>query len=668
MALLIGIDTGGTYTDAVLLDEKQGILASAKSLTTKSDLAVGIRNSLTELLPSTKPHIHLVSLSSTLATNAVIEGKGRAAGLILIGYDNDILKNDMFASIKAENRIFLVEGGHHISGKEQASLDKNRLKKIVEENESYVSSFAVSGYFSVRNPLHELEAKSIIRKITHLPVTCGHELTSSLDAPKRAVTTLLNARLIPLLYELINSVKEVLKEFNINAPLMIVKGDGSLISSHAALEVPVETILSGPAASIAGAQYLTDEKDALIIDMGGTTSDLAVLKQGRPAVSENNPDIGGFHPMVESIDIFTKGIGGDSMIKANTGNHIHVGPERVIPLCLLGNIHPEILNTLKNSSDHKKAEKLPLFVYKEKSVSLKDGVSSSCSEVLDLLDPGPLFVPDILNKSRYPSVYEQSVRFLIKEGIISASSFTPTDAVAILGYYLAGSLEAASIGAELIAKRFNTDVKTLCDKTVAQIRHQLGKAMIDCAIRYENSWKKINSKTLDSFFIHKALKGEHHEMLSCSIMLGSPIIALGAPAGTYLPEVASLLNCSIIVPKYSDVANAIGAVTGTITQNVRVLIKPIHGGKSYKVHTGQGISIFDKYDKAEYHAITIAKKDSATKALAAGADNVEININKKTLRVNSSAVCEENEILIETEIMATAVGRPRMAGYGDHDA
>ena len=99
---------------------------------------------------------------------------------------------------------------------------------------------------------------------------------------------------------------------------MIVKGDGSLVSSHTALEVPVETILSGPAASIAGARYLTKEKNGLVIDMGGTTSDMAILKHGHPVVSENNPDIGGFHPMVDAIDIFTKGIGGDSFIRSNS--------------------------------------------------------------------------------------------------------------------------------------------------------------------------------------------------------------------------------------------------------------------------------------------------------------------------------------------------------------
>jgi N-methylhydantoinase A/oxoprolinase/acetone carboxylase beta subunit len=668
MAFLIGIDTGGTYTDAVLLDETKGVIATAKSLTTKNNLTTGIRDSLVKLLEKKNIDIQLVSLSSTLATNAITEGKGRPACLILIGYDDDILRHEMFATIQDENKIFLVKGGHLISGEEKDSLNKNQIEEIVRENEAYVSAFAVSGYFSVRNPMHELEAKSIIRRMTNLPVTCGHELTSSLDAPKRAMTTLLNARLIPLLYELIHSVKDVLSEFKIHAPLMIVKGDGSLISSDAALEVPVETILSGPAASIAGARHLTEEKNGLIIDMGGTTSDMAVLKCGHPIVSENNPDIGGFHPMVESIDIFTKGIGGDSFIKATTESSIFAGPERVLPLCLLGKIHPKILEPLTHSPDHKKAVQLPLFIYTETTDFQDTNIPTYCTKVLHLLEQGPLFVPDILTNSGYPSAYEQSIRFLIKNNLVSAASFTPTDAVNILGHYKIGSSEAASLNADFIAKRLKTDAVKLCEKTFSQIQQKLGRAIIDCAIRSEKFGKKIGNDASDSLFIQKALEGSNDDILSCQIVLGCPIIALGAPSGTYLSGVASLLNCTIIIPEHSDVANAIGAVTGTIAQNSRVFIKQIQGGRSYRTHSGQGVRIFDRYDKAEEHAIEVAKQDASEKAILAGAGHTEIKLNKKAIQVGDSTTGNENKVIIEAEITVTAVGRPRMEEYGGYDA
>lgn len=668
MAFLIGIDTGGTYTDAVLLDEKKGVLAKAKSPTTAGDLAMGIRNSLEKLLASEKRPIALVSLSSTLATNAVVEGKGRPACLILIGYDDDILDHEMIASVREENRLFLVNGGHRISGMEQAPLDTQQLTQLAKENKAYVSSFAVSGYFSVRNPLHELKAKSILRNITDLPVTCGHELTSSLDAPRRAFTTLLNARLIPLLYELIRSVTTVLEEFGIDAPLMIVKGDGSLISSRTALDVPVETILSGPAASVAGARYLANETDALIIDMGGTTSDMAVLKHGHPAVSDHNPDIGGFRPMVESIDIFTKGIGGDSMITAINGNAIHAGPERVFPLCLLGQDHPEILGALDSFPDHKNAKTLPLFVYREDAGIDKEGLSSCCLEIVDRLNQGPVLVPAILNTSRYASAYEQSIRFLIKKGLVSSASFTPTDAAVLLDYYRVGSIDAASKAAEWMARRLDTDIQTLCRVTLAQVRRQLGAALIDCAVRSDNVINQQNSRVLDSFFIQNALQGVNHDLIACGVTLKCPIIALGAPAGTYLPEVAHRLNCGVIVPEHSDVANAIGAVTGTITQHGRAFIKPVHGGRSYTVHDSRGIQRFDRYDSAEGHAVEAAKEHAAAKGRAAGADHLEIKVSKHILNAGGGDSGQNQGVFIETEITATAIGRPRMAEYGGQDA
>ena len=668
--MLIGIDTGGTFTDAVLLDEKKGIVALSKAPTTQHDLTVGIRNSVSGLLKKTSPNVQLVSLSSTLATNAVIEGKGRAAGLILIGYDDDILESELFTSVGEENTFFRVDGGHLISGEEKRPLDKQKIQEFVKENKDRVSAFAVSGYFGVRNPEHELEARSIIRGITPLPVTCGHELTSSLDAPKRALTTLLNARLIPLLYDLIYSVKNVLKEFGIHAPLMIVKGDGSLISSHTALDVPVETILSGPAASVAGARYLTEEKDALIIDMGGTTSDMALLRNGDPVVSENNPDIGGFHPMIDAIDTFTKGIGGDSFVRVTADRHISVGPARVLPLSCLGKIHPEIITPLTSSFDHIKAAGLPLFIYKDTQNSPDTNIPEYCLRILDLLGKGPLFTPDIMNKSPRPSAEEQCIRFLLRNDMVRAASFTPTDAMVVLGRYNTGSKEAAVEGAEFLAKRGGMDAAGLSRKTSDQTSQDLARALIECILRYEAPGKNIPEHTVDSLFIKRATEEGGNTLLSCRILLACPVIALGAPAGTYIPHVASMLDADVIVPEYSEVANAIGAVTGTISQKSRAVIKQIHGGTSYRVHTRRGVHVFDDYEQAERHAIDISKKYASEKAVAAGAGAVEIKLNKHTLQAGDAAD-GNNKTIIETEITATAVGRPRLAPteeYGGHGA
>ena len=128
------------------------------------------------------------------------------------------------------------------------------------------------------------------------------------------------------------------------------------------------------------------------------------------------------------------------------------------------------------------------------------------------------------------------------------------------------------------------------------------------------------------------------------------------------------MNCAVIVPEYSDVANAIGAVTGTIAQKSRAVINQVHGGNSYRVHTGQGVRVFDGYERAEKHAIETAKKYASEKAISAGAGAIEIKLNKKTLQVGDPLVGNKDKIIIETEITATAVGRPRMEEYGGHHA
>src|SRR5262249_57514246 len=168
------------------------------------------------------------------------------------------------------------------TGDEQAPLDVPALEAAIQAHAPNVAAFAVSGFFSVRNPAHELAARALIGRLTGKPVSGGRELTSKLDAPRRALTTALNARLIPQLQQLIRAVEGLMAEKDVRVPLMVVKGDGSLVSAEFALARPVETILSGPAASVVGARHLAGEEDVVVADMGGTTTDIALLTRGLP--------------------------------------------------------------------------------------------------------------------------------------------------------------------------------------------------------------------------------------------------------------------------------------------------------------------------------------------------------------------------------------------------
>ncbi|MDE1993785.1 MAG: hydantoinase/oxoprolinase family protein, partial [Rhizobiaceae bacterium] len=275
---LLGIDTGGTYTDAVLFHEIDGVVAKAKALTTRYDLAIGIAGAVDAVIAKANvpvSAIGLVSLSTTLATNALVEGQGGRAGLVMIGFGPDDLKRDGLAEALGGDPVLFISGGHDVHGSENP-LDLAALEEALPALAGTVSSFAIAGYFAVRNPAHEIRVRDHIRALSHLPVTCSHELSSKLGGPRRALTTLLNARLVSMIDRLVGACESFLAARGIAAPMMVVRGDGALISAAEAKLRPIETILSGPAASLVGARYLTGLDEAVVSDIGGTTTDVAV--------------------------------------------------------------------------------------------------------------------------------------------------------------------------------------------------------------------------------------------------------------------------------------------------------------------------------------------------------------------------------------------------------
>ena len=660
MPILLGIDTGGTYTDAVLLDVEGGIRGTAKSPTTKNNLTIGIENAIRAVLPEGIPPIQLVSLSSTLATNAIVEGKGNPACLILLGYDPDVLESEEFRRIQTDNPVVFVKGGHALSGREREPLDRRGLREAILSNASLVSAFAVSGYFSVRNSSHELIAKRLVHELTSLPVTCGHELTSHLNAPLRAVTALLNARLIPLMRELIVSVQNVLARLAIRAPLMIVKGDGSLIASEIALDRPIETIVSGPASSMVGARYLSGYENALVIDMGGTTSDVATMREGFPVLCDKGLSVDGFRTMVSSIDVRTEGLGGDSEVSLERGA-IRIGPKRVIPLCVLGEEYPGILDALTGAEVKQDGRgiELPRFIIRQHSALANEAnLTANHREILELMGDLPISQYRILEKAKYPSEYLYGIGTLIERGILMASSFTPTDAVNVLGYYRTGSLEAAACGAELLARMQGIGAEDLCKRIVSQVIYQLGHTLIDSAL-YAEGVPRADRYACDSLLINRALRDDDGGMFSVSISLRFPLVAVGAPVTTYMPRVASVLKSDICIPEHADVANAVGSVVGSVLQTVRVLIKPQNGGSLYRVHLPDEMCDFKTYKKALQHATDRAMQLAEEHAIRAGARAVETNYEMNELIIESSAVGDKR-ILIETEIIATSIGRPSL--------
>ncbi|MEE8397833.1 MAG: hydantoinase/oxoprolinase family protein [Desulfobacterales bacterium] len=668
MSLLLGIDTGGTYTDAVLFDDKQGVIGSAKALTTKFDLAVGIREAIAAVLPPSPGDIRLVSLSTTLATNAVVEGQGCAVALLLIGYDRQLMVNSEIERIVSPSATFYIRGGHNSTGQEIAPLDLEAAKEKIRAIAPQVEAFAISGYFGVRNPSHELQVRKQVRELTGKPVTCGHELTSQLHAPRRAMTVAMNARLVPLLDELISTVRNMLAEKAIDAPLMVVKGDGSLVDAEMALERPVETILSGPAASVVGASFLADVEDAFVVDMGGTTTDIAVMEKGRPVLDPDGARIDGWQIMIEAIDARTTGLGGDSNIGLDGAGRLFVGPRRVIPLCLLAEKHPDILEVLQhqvaellNPGSEVDGSDFGRFVLQQRRrASGTADLSDMQEEIWRRLEDGPVSLATLIAGATYPPIFRRALDDLITRGLVVSSAFTPTDALHVLGQYRCWSVPAAEKGAAIWAAKLKMEITPFCEKTVGQVQTQMGRAIIDSALAAEKQVSPENEADAGSFLINRALGVNGSGTFSLSFTLNRSLVAIGAPAVSYMPEVSRVLGASLSIPEHAEIDNALGAAVAGIVQTVRVLIQAVDEGSTFKVHLPFGVKDFPELEAAVACAEKEAQQVANDRAQQAGANEIQVTVERQD-RIVAAPDDVSGDIYIDTEVVATAIGRPRMA-------
>ena len=330
MKYILGIDTGGTYTDTILLNTDKkgavGIEKKSKALTTHENLITGIEASIDALSlnDSEKASLERVVLSTTLATNAIVENNISKVGLVSIG--------ELPTKELATKTVYKVLGKVNIKGRVVQELDENQVNSVAQILSEEVEAIAVSGISSTRNPILEKKVKQILKTKCNQPIVCGSEIVSDLGYWERTNTAIINAGLIGIIGNFTKTIKQVMTKNKIVCPIFIVKGDGNVCEVNAVEEIPINTALSGPAASIIGSIYLTNLCNAVIADMGGTTTDVGVVENQKIAVTSDGAVIGGWKLKIESAKILTFGLGGDSYIDCNDGK-VKIGPNRVIPVC-----------------------------------------------------------------------------------------------------------------------------------------------------------------------------------------------------------------------------------------------------------------------------------------------------------------------------------------------
>jgi N-methylhydantoinase A/oxoprolinase/acetone carboxylase beta subunit len=655
-------------------------LASAKSLTTHRDLSIGIERAVAAVLVASvhsqrsvaSADIGLVGLSTTLATNAIVEGHGNPVCLLLIGYDPALMRKFGFERDLVTEDVVYVQGGHDAAGNPAAPLDEAAAREAILARRSRVAAFAVSGYFSVRNPEHELRVRRLIEELTPrveergdpLPVTCGHELTTRLDAVRRATTVALNARLIPLLQDLVATVRRTLDGLGVLAPLMIVKGDGSLVRSAWAMRRPVETILSGPAASVVGAWHLSGRRDVWVVDVGGTTTDIAALRDGRPRLNPQGAQVGGWRTMVEAADVHTVGLGGDSVVRLD-GNPLPgsggltVGPHRVLPLCMLASEYPETMDVLRRQIDAKGREALKgQFVLLQRQAT--SALSAQEARLLRDLSSGPRSLRSLVDDARYGPLIARHIEGLAARQLLLVSRFTPTDALHVLGRFQRWDTQASQLGATLLARRFHLSAEAFCEQVVNQVSNRVTLELVTKVLGDEATLPRWEREPSAAELLARAVGNVPISDLGCCLTLQHPVVAVGAPVGAYLPRSAQQLGTELLIPPYAEVANAVGAVAGGVVQRMRALIRPMDAGLAYRVHLPDGFHDVASIERGVALARDVIPSRLAEMAGRAGAEQVEVHVDRVD-RIAPVDIEWGEDIFVETELVFTAVGRPSLA-------
>ena len=570
--LALGIDAGGTYTDVVLVERARGnVIAQAKSLTTSQELSVGIARALDTLQIPDRQAIHSISLATTLATNAIVENKGGRVGLLLMGYDRKMLAQfDLLGNLPVVERKAL-RGRLDEQGHEVEPIDEAEALDALQQMRGRVEALAISGYFSVQNPDHERRLKDLASQTLGVPVVCGHELTGRLDAVKRAVTACLNARLLPVLSALVDALESCLRQRGITAPLWMMGGEGRLLSAPEVRLRPVETILSGPAASVVMACVTTGVSNGIVIDMGGTTSDIAVLRGGHPGVSANGALVGGWPTSVGAVDVRTCGLGGDSHIQLLSGR-LKIGPRRAMPVCLAAVeydgvlAHLRRLSILARNTQNNFPMSLADFVVQVRTAV---GLQLNWQErgVLDLLKDGPTPVLDIFDHADDSYLLLQGIGQLEDRGIVQRIGLTPTDLLHVQGKYLEWNEEAAGLATEIAARQSGLNLDEFSDRIEEKVVDQLATEVIGRLLQEESI--SGGPAGWDSYLLQRALDGRDTDApIRCQITLQDPLIGLGAPARAFIPRLADKLNTDWICPPHAEVGVALGTVLGQIEGNV----------------------------------------------------------------------------------------------------
>ncbi|AKB29298.1 N-methylhydantoinase (ATP-hydrolyzing) [Methanosarcina siciliae T4/M] len=345
--MLIGIDVGGTTTDAVLIRNGE-VYSTAKVSTERENLLKSLLRALDDVSRGVPPEeLERVVFSTTVITNLIAEGKTDRVALLLIPGPGVNPESYIFPD------SFYLKGAMDYRGREIQHLDEDEVReKVSLILEQGFSRAAIVSKFGQRNPSHEFRIEEILREMhPGCKVELGHRVSGKLNFPRRIATSMLASATGERYREFVAEIKKALEERGIMAPVYILKADGGTLPIEKSVEVPVETIFSGPAASTIGALALTPEgHTSVVVDIGGTTTDLALILSGKPLLASKGAKLGSFLTHVRAFAVRSIAVGGDSIVRVReteSGTKITIGPERAGPAYCMGGKEPTPTDALR---------------------------------------------------------------------------------------------------------------------------------------------------------------------------------------------------------------------------------------------------------------------------------------------------------------------------------
>lgn len=416
--MILGIDVGGTHTDAVLVQNLQ-LIKKVKVLTHPANIMASLLDVAKQLITGDNiNNIDRIVLSTTISTNAIVQNKTNRVAMVLLSGPGlspetlDLGKDAYFARGYVNHRGIPVK-----------NINSRQIGEISSEiSQNDIRYIGVVGKFSNRNPQQELDAAELLQDASR-HISLGHTLSGQLNFPRRIATTYLNAAIHDIYQGFVQDVQKFVAKIGANIPVYILKADGGTILIEKSLECPVQTIHSGPAAGIMGVLATARMKeDAVALDIGGTTTDISIFADGVPLLEPSGVAINGRKTLIRGLCTKSIGVGGDSVVKIEKGEII-IGPQREGPAFALGGPFPTptdamIVEGIVSFGDKQKAEEAMTPIAKKLHMTIPDASRAIIEKMASLIaDHVRQILAEVNNKPVY-TIHELLEGKIIKPKIL----------------------------------------------------------------------------------------------------------------------------------------------------------------------------------------------------------------------------------------------------------